>query len=239
MDYKNFAIIVAGGKGERMQSRTRKQYLTLGNIPILGHTVMKFDRCEDIHEIILVIPSKDIEYCQKYIVDPFQFSKTIHLTSGGQTRQDSVFNGLKFARTRSGYPEKTIVMIHDGVRPFVDDTIIKACIKNAVKHGACVPAVKITDTVKQADSDGCVEKTVKRDKLYGIQTPQGFKLNLILDAFDHAAKTDFAGTDDASLMEHSGHKVYIVKGSKRNIKITTPYDLVMGKYLLDSESGSK
>ena len=232
MSLKNFVIIVAAGKGVRMGSPKKKQFLCIDEIPILTHTVRAFDKCEDTHEIILVVPKEDIDYCQKYIIDPFKLKKTIRLITGGKTRQDSVFNGLKLVHDMVESAKQTIVMIHDGVRPFIDDNIIKNCIKKAVKYGACIPVVQITDTIKQISSDSCVKKTLSRESIYCAQTPQTFKLGLILDAFEHAIKTDFSGTDDASLIEHFKHDVYIVKGSKHNIKITTPEDLILGKYLL-------
>ncbi len=244
MDFKNFVIIVAAGKGLRMGAATKKQYLCLDEIPILTHTIMAFDRCDYIHEIILVIPEKDQHYCQKYIIDPFVFTKNIHIAQGGKKREDSVFNGLNMVCERIESVNKTIVMIHDGVRPFVDDSIIKNCINGAIQYGACIPAVKITDTIKQVCSDKeinsgfFIQKTINRESLYSAQTPQTFKLDLILKAFDHAKKNGFSGTDDASLLEYSGYNVYIAKGSKLNIKITTPEDLVLGKYLLAIKANS-
>jgi len=244
MDFKNFVIIVAAGKGLRMGAATKKQYLCLDEIPILTHTIMAFDRCDSIHEIILVIPEKDQHYCQKYIIDPFVFTKNIHIAQGGKKREDSVSNGLKMICERIESVNKTIVMIHDGVRPFVDDSIIKNCINGAIQYGACIPAVKITDTIKQVSSDKeinagfFIQKTISRESLYGAQTPQTFKLDFILKAYDHAKKNGFSGTDDASLIEHLGHNVYITKGSNLNIKITTPEDLVLGKYLLALKAGS-
>ncbi len=244
MDFKNFVIIVAAGKGLRMGAATKKQYLCLDEIPILTHTIMAFDRSDYIHEIILVIPEKDQNYCQKHIIDPFVFTKNIHITQGGKKREDSVSNGLKMVCGRIESLDKTIVMIHDGVRPFVDNSIIKNCINGAIQYGACIPAVKITDTIKQVysdseiNSDFFIQKTINRESLYSAQTPQTFKLDLILKAFDHAKKNSFSGTDDASLMEYLGHNVYIVKGSKLNIKITTQEDLVLGKYLLALKAGS-
>ena len=244
MDFKNFVIIVAAGKGLRMGAATKKQYLCLDEIPILTHTIMAFDRCDSIHEIILVIPEKDQHYCQKYIIDPFVFTKNIHIAQGGKKREDSVSNGLKMICERIESVNKTIVMIHDGVRPFVDDSIIKNCINGAIQYGACIPAVKITDTIKQVCSDkeinsgSFIQKTINRESLYSAQTPQTFKLDLILKAFDHAKKNGFSGTDDASLIEYSGYNVYIAKGSKFNIKITTQEDLVLGKYLLAIKANS-
>ncbi|NOX34786.1 MAG: 2-C-methyl-D-erythritol 4-phosphate cytidylyltransferase [Deltaproteobacteria bacterium] len=229
---KNFAIIVAAGKGLRMESKTKKQYLELDGIPVLTRTIMKFDDCDMLHEIILVIPGKDFNYCEKHIIDPFLFSKKIHLVEGGKVRQDSVLNGLKFVRERTEDIKKTIVLIHDGVRPFVDQGIIENSILNALEYKACIPCIKITETVKEKSPGTSILKTLDRRFLYTAQTPQAFEFNLIFRAFDHAVKTSFLGTDDASLVEHLGHKVAIIKGSKLNMKITTPEDLVLGKYLL-------
>ncbi|MCP4671504.1 MAG: 2-C-methyl-D-erythritol 4-phosphate cytidylyltransferase [Desulfobacula sp.] len=236
MDYQNYVIIVAAGIGLRMGSTIKKQYLCLDKIPILAHTVKVFDKCDYINEMILVVSEKDKDYCQTNIIAPFEFKKNIHLVQGGKTRQDSVFNGLKYLQECVDSAKKTIVMIHDGVRPFVDDTIIINCINGAIKHGCSIPAVKITDTIKQVDQDFCVQKTLNREMVYCAQTPQAFKMDLILNAFGHAVKNNFSGTDDASIIENAGHKVYIVEGSKHNIKITTPEDLVLGKYLLTLKS---
>ena len=153
MDFKNFVIIVAAGKGLRMGATTKKQYLCLNEIPILTHTIMAFDRCDYIYEIILVIPEKDQHYCQKHIIDPFLFTKNIHIAQGGKKREDSVLNGLDMVCERIESVNKAIVMIHDGVRPFVNGSIIKNCINGAIQYGACIPAVKITDTIKQVSSD--------------------------------------------------------------------------------------
>ncbi len=229
---RHLAIIVAAGKGLRMDLKTKKQYFHLDDIPILTRTIMAFDTCDLVKEIILVVPKQEKAYCKIHIIDPYGIKKKIHLVEGGNKRHDSVLNGLKYIQDRLTREKETVVMIHDGVRPFVDQNMIKDCIWNAIENGACIPAVKITDTVKQVLPDSVIQKTLNRENLYNAQTPQAFKLDLILRAFDHAEKTLFSGTDDASLVEHIGHKVLIIKGSKWNIKITTPEDLVLGKYLL-------
>lgn len=230
---ENFAVIVAAGKGLRMGSATKKQYLCLKGIPVLSRTLMAFEACNDIHEIVLVIPGQDHDYCRKHILDPFGFLKKIHLVAGGKERQASVLNGLNQVRDRHTPGKETIVLIHDGVRPFVEQCLIKESIEGAGRSGACIPAVKITDTVKQIGPDAMVEKTVDRALLHTVQTPQAFRLDLILAAFDHAEKTAFTGTDDASLVEHMGQRVGVIKGSKSNIKITTPEDLDWGEVLLN------
>jgi len=234
----NIVIIVAAGKGLRMGANIKKQYLCLQGIPILAHTVMAFDNCEDIDEIIIVLPENNKQYCQKHVINPFKFTKTIHLAQGGKTRQDSVYQGLQLAQTLINPVKENIVIVHDGVRPFVDYNIIKNCINSAVKFGACIPAIKITDTIKQVNSDSFIYKTINRSALYSAQTPQAFKLKFILSAFEYAVRTDFLGTDDASIIENFGHSVYIIQGSKLNIKITTPEDLILGKYLLTLKDSS-
>jgi 2-C-methyl-D-erythritol 4-phosphate cytidylyltransferase len=234
---QNYSIIVAAGKGLRMGSKLKKQYLHLEGIPILARTIMAFDNCDQINEIILVIPKIDHDYCKKHIIDPFDFVKKIYLVEGGNKRQDSVLNGLNCVHdimSLNKEVKEVIVLIHDGVRPFVNHNMIEDCIQNAIAYGACIPAVKITDTVKQLGCDLSIQKTINRQFLYAAQTPQTFKIELILRAFEHARKTGFSGTDDASLVEHLGDKVVVAKGSNLNIKITTKQDLVLGKFLLNN-----
>ncbi|MFH2060905.1 MAG: 2-C-methyl-D-erythritol 4-phosphate cytidylyltransferase [Pseudomonadota bacterium] len=229
---KNFAIIVSAGQGRRMGTKQKKQYLCLEKRPVLSRTVLIFAQCERINEIILVIPKEDHEYCKNNILEPLKLSKSIHLVDGGKHRQDSVFNGLKKVGTLIPSQMNAMVLVHDGVRPFVDETIINDCIDCANEYGACIPGVKLTDTIKKADVHSCIESTLNRDVLFSAQTPQVFKFDILLRAFDHAQKTRFVGTDDASLVEHLGHPVFITKGSKLNIKITTPDDLVLGRQIL-------
>lgn len=212
-----------------MGADIKKQYLCLDSIPVLTRTLMAFDSHADIDEIFLVIPQNDHDFCKNQVIAPYGFKKKIHMVSGGKQRQDSVLNGLEKLKEACAPDTDKIVLIHDGVRPFVGKDVISDCILGAQKNGACVPAVKITDTVKQVDEHLCIEKTIPRNQLYCVQTPQAFKLDLILSAFEYAQRTSFTGTDDASLVEYSGQKVMISKGSKFNIKITTPEDLVIGE----------
>ncbi len=233
VQFQNYAIIVAAGKGLRMGSKIKKQYLNLEGIPILARTIMAFDACDMIHEIVLLIGKKDFNYCKKNIIEPFEFVKKIHLVEGGNKRQDSVLNGVNRVCGQMDHDKEAIVLIHDGVRPFIDQNMIADCIRHTIKYGACIPAVKITDTIKQVCTDLTIQKTIDRQLLYAAQTPQTFKLDLMLRAFDHARKTSYSGTDDASLVEHLNEKVFIINGSKLNIKITTKQDLVLAKYLLN------
>ncbi|MBU0969632.1 MAG: 2-C-methyl-D-erythritol 4-phosphate cytidylyltransferase [Proteobacteria bacterium] len=230
--FRNIAIIVAAGKGLRMHSLEKKQYMELDKIPVLSRTITAFDSHGKIDDIVLVLPSEDRVYCRDLLVMPYEFKTPIHYTNGGSTRQESVFNGLIKAGKLSGAFDKTIVLIHDGVRPFVDKRLMDDCISKAVITGACIPVVKITDTVKKVVDKEWILHTLDRDLLFQAQTPQVFRLDLVLTAFEHARVTSFSGTDDASIMEHAGVCVSVAPGSLYNIKLTTQQDFALAHYLL-------
>ncbi len=225
------ALIVAAGLGSRMAAKQPKQYLKLDGRPILGLTIKAFDRCVSMAKIYVVIPETDLAYCQKEIVDVGKFTKPVTLVSGGERRQDSVFNGLKAIADTEG-----LVLIHDGVRPFLSDTLIAACIQAGKQYGACVPAIPVFDTLKQADAANCIRNTMSREGLYMAQTPQTFRLSLILKAHAEALKQGWEATDDAALVERLGEPVHIISGSRENIKITTPEDLAWAKAYLKVQS---
>jgi len=234
MDRKqNIAIIVAGGSGLRMASEKKKQYLLIDEIPILTRTIQRLDQINQIDSIILVIPKEDQTYCQSNIIDPFDFEHPIHIVFGGQTRQDSVFNGLLYINEKKIAKPDAIVLIHDGVRPFVNNKIIANCIQGAKQSGACIPVVKLTDTIKELNQNSLIMKTIDRELLYSAQTPQVFEFNLIFSAFEYAIKNSFTGTDDASILEYVKKPVAVCEGSKLNIKITTPDDLILGSHILN------
>lgn len=222
------AIIVAAGKGVRMNDKLRKQYLLLAGHPILAYSLMAFDSCDLIDCIILVVPQKDIDYCWKNIVAPLKLCKKIDLVPGGEKRQDSVYNGLMAADKDAA----EIVVIHDGVRPFVSQKQAAACIAGAKEYGACILGIPIDDTLKQVNTSGFICSTLKRDDILLAQTPQAFQYDLIIKAHENAKRKGFACTDDASLVEILGGKVKIVYGSKRNIKITSREDLIFATALL-------
>ncbi|MFH1580497.1 MAG: 2-C-methyl-D-erythritol 4-phosphate cytidylyltransferase [Pseudomonadota bacterium] len=222
------AIIVAAGKGIRMNDKLRKQYILLAGRPILAYSVLAFDACDLIDCIILVVPKKDIDYCWKDIVAPLNLCKKIDLVPGGEKRQDSVYNGLMAVDKDVA----EIVVIHDGVRPFVSQDQIAACITGAKEYSACIPAVPANDTLKQVDSSGFISDTLERDDIFLAQTPQAFQYDLIIKAHKNARRKGFAGTDDASLVERLGGNIKIIYGSRRNIKITNREDLIFATTLL-------
>lgn len=225
---KTTAIIVAGGQGLRMQMPQRKQYLELDGLPVLAHTLKKFVTCPLISDICLVIPSEDHDYCLNSIIQPLSPLKPIRLVSGGNERQQSVFNGLKAIDLK---PDD-VVLIHDGVRPFVTHQHIKDCIDSAIECGAAILAIPVSDTLKMADDCGMVEKTLDRYRIWAAQTPQAFSFGLIWQAHETAILNNVLGTDDASLVENLGKKVRLVQGSRNNLKITTQEDVLLARNLL-------
>jgi 2-C-methyl-D-erythritol 4-phosphate cytidylyltransferase len=222
------AIIVAGGQGLRMKMPKRKQYLELDGLSVLAHTLKTFNACSMISDICLVIPYDDHDYCLNCIVQPLCLLKPLRLVSGGNERQQSVYNGLKSLVMT---PDD-IVVIHDGVRPFVTDQHITDCINTARECGAAILAVPVSDTLKMADDHGMVEKTLDRKSIWAAQTPQAFSFGLIWEAHEAAIRNHWMGTDDASLVEALGKKVRLVHGSRNNLKITTQEDVLLARNLL-------
>jgi 2-C-methyl-D-erythritol 4-phosphate cytidylyltransferase len=226
---KTVAIIVAAGAGKRIEGDLPKQFLTLGDKPILAHTIEKFESCELIDEIILVVPEDYLSYCSQAIVDKFSFRKIKKIVCGGKERQDSVYLGLKAC------PGGTfIVAIHDGVRPFISSEKISESIELCRKNKAVILTVSPKETIKRV-ADGSVVTTLDRNKLCLVQTPQVFEYELILDAHQKAKEDGFLGTDDSALVERLGHQVTILEGDYQNIKITTAADLAVAERLLVKE----
>jgi len=226
MDFVS-AIIVAGGSGTRMNADVRKQYLKLGNLPIISRTILAIDACPSVAHIYLVIPKNDCIFCKNSILSPLRLRSKIDIVPAGKIRQESVFNGLSAIDQQDG-----IVLIHDGVRPFITVDMVNQCIEGAKEYGACILGVPISDTLKFSDDFGMILKTVDRNFMWLAQTPQAFQFGLIKKAHDFAVSKDFVGTDDASLLEFIGERVKIIPGSISNIKITTPEDLSMAQALI-------
>ena len=223
------AIIVAAGKGIRMNDPTRKQYLDLAGRPILAHSIIVFDACELIDNIFLVVPKEDIEYCRNNIVSLMELKNGLNLVAGGEQRQNSVYNGLQAIDKKTD-----TVVVHDGVRPFIQPEELKLCILGARKFGACILGIPAGDTIKSVDASGFIEKTLERDRIWLAQTPQAFKYELIISAHEAAWRDGYIGSDDACLVERLGVSVKIINGSKNNIKITVREDLVIARAMLDA-----
>lgn len=222
------AVIVAAGKGKRMGTSLNKVFLKINSKPIIYYTLKVFDNLNCINEIIIVISKDDFDYFNNEIIRKYEFNKKIMIVEGGEERQYSVFNGLKAVNN-----ECNIVLIHDGARPFIDyDTVILG-IEKAKKYKAVGIAVPVKDTIKVVDKDNMVVSTPDRKCLMAIQTPQIFDYKLIYNAHIEAKRDKFIGTDDSILVERLGYKVKLVEGKYKNIKITTPEDLIIAETLLN------
>lgn len=226
---KSIALIPAAGMGRRMGGSLNKQYLLLDGKPILAHTLDLFQNADFIDEIFVVVPAEEIEYCRIHVVEKYGRGKVKQLVAGGAQRQNSVLNGLRALDCQ----DEDVVLIHDGVRPFVPLTVVQRSIEMALEYDGALVAVPVKDTVKIVKS-AFVTETPAREALWLAQTPQTFRYRIIRAAHEQAETEGFSGTDDASLLERIGGKVHVVIGDYRNIKITTPEDLILAQAFLDA-----
>ena len=223
------AIIVAAGIGKRMGLDISKQFLKINNKHIIVYTLEKFANVDEVDEIILVTKADFINYCNEKILKNYTINKPIRIVEGGKERQESVFKGLMSIEDKN-----SIVLIHDGVRPFVEENDIFRTIESAWGQGTGVLGVPAKDTIKICNNDNIVESTPDRSKVWYIQTPQTFKYDLIYKAHESASNEGFLGTDDAMLAERMGIPVKIIEGSYNNIKITTIEDITISKIILEN-----
>jgi 2-C-methyl-D-erythritol 4-phosphate cytidylyltransferase len=221
MKHQEYALIVAGGKGTRIKSKISKQFLELQGLPILMHTLNAFFRYSPDIQIILVLPEDEITYWQELCIK-YNYTKPVIIKSGGDSRFQSVKNGL------DAIEGDGLVAIHDGVRPLVSEDIIGASFRLAAVHQSAVAAVRLKESIRMTDQDNT--KAVDRSKFRLIQTPQTFQVGLIKKAYQ--IKEDPSLTDDASVAEKAGHLISLFEGSYENIKITTPEDLIVAEALL-------
>jgi 2-C-methyl-D-erythritol 4-phosphate cytidylyltransferase len=232
---KVIVIIPAAGLGTRMAPAGKKgipskQFSEINGVPIVIHTLRVFARSKQVTRIVVALRKNEIEQFSKRL-DAEKIAAKITVVEGGEHRQDSVANALASLQAA---PED-IVLIHDAVRPFVDDEIIAAVVHEVEKHGAAIAGLPAVDTIKQVEraADGAIiTSTIPRERVVQAQTPQGFRYALIKRAFDSAISDGFTGTDEASLVERLGESVRVVMGSARNIKITTPADMELAEFLL-------
>jgi 2-C-methyl-D-erythritol 4-phosphate cytidylyltransferase len=239
---KVVVIIPAAGLGTRMASApsvkakkpaASKQFTELRGTPILVHTLRKFAASPEVSEIYIALRGNEIEPFRSRLKKDANdiLQKNIHLVEGGEHRQHSVANALNSVSAA----DDDIVLVHDAVRPFVTEEIIRDVIRGARKFGAAIAGVPAVDTVKQVDrtADGAlITATFPRERVVMAQTPQGFRYDVLRKAVDEAAADGFVGTDEASLVERSGHAVAVVMGSAKNIKITAPADMELAEFYL-------
>lgn len=221
MATKDYAVIVAGGSGSRMNSDIPKQFLPINGLPVIMHTINAFYKYDSQLKIIVVLPASELDIWED-LRKTYQFSVPVEIVTGGKTRFQSVKNGLEMVDTDG------IVAIHDGVRPLVNQEIIAASYQIAALHGSAIAAVRLKESIRMTDKDET--RTVDRSKFRIIQTPQTFKVNIIKQAYDLLELDDY--TDDASVVEKAGFKISLFEGSYRNIKITTPEDLIIAEAFL-------
>lgn len=220
------AIVLAGGSGKRMNTPVKKQFLKIGEKPVLYYSLKAFEE-SFVDSVILVASDEDQGYCKKEIVEKYHFSKVKKIVPGGKERYHSVANGLQAARTCD------YIFIHDGARPFVTGEMLERLCVEVKRSGACVAGMPVKDTIKMADADQCIASTPRRDLLWTIQTPQVFSYELIKEAYEtllmkeeELLQKGIMITDDAMTVEmFMEKKVKLVEGSYENIKITTPEDI--------------
>ena len=220
---KKFAVIVAGGSGNRMKTTTPKQFLPIAGKPVLMHTLRAFHRFNSAIEIILVLPKNQVKtwesLCRKH-----NFTIPFTLAYGGSTRFESVKNGLNLVA------ENSIVFIHDGVRPLVSEQTLANCLKTTTEKGNALPVIPVSESVRFIDNNG--NKALDRSKYFLVQTPQTFRSNEIKKAYQQAYSPLFS--DDASVLENTGASIHTVLGNRENIKITFPEDIRFAEVLLNA-----
>lgn len=219
------AIVLAGGRGKRMNYHKSKQFIEIKGKPVLVYTLEKFIYNKSIDEVILVLPEDEVDYCKKEVLQKYSL-KVDRIVIGGKERQDSVFNALE------AMEKANIVLIHDGARPFISEKIIEEGIKYANIYGAAAPGVTPKDTIKIKNEDNISVDTPDRNTLVAVQTPQCFKYDEIYQCHRKIKEENAIVTDDTSVVERYGHKVYLYEGDYTSIKITTPEDLILAERLI-------
>lgn len=219
---EKYAVLVAGGKGLRMGTALPKQFLPLQGKPVLYHTIHAFKTAFPDIQLILVLPQDQISYMQM-VLQSFPERFDITVVGGGETRFHSVQNGLK------AVGENSIVFVHDGVRPLVSVDLIQRCYHQAVEKGSAIPAVQVTDSMRIIEDDD--SRPVDREYMRIIQTPQTFRSDIIVPAFQQTYQSSF--TDEATVVESFGANIYLIEGERSNIKVTTPEDMIIAEALLN------
>lgn len=227
---ENYVIIVAGGKGLRMGTDLPKQFMPIEGKPVLMHTMEAFYNWDASIEIILVLPEEHQDYWSM-LCKELNCTLSHHIVNGGESRFHSVRNGLEYLTDELGIsPERTPkawVAIHDGVRPFPAQEVISNCFSSAEQEGNAIPVIPLIDSIRMVTQEG--NYPVDRSEYYAVQTPQVFHSDMIINAYRQEYSPLF--TDDAAVVEAAGGKIHLVPGNRENIKITTPFDLLVAKAL--------
>ncbi len=221
----NYAIVLGGGSGRRMRSELNKVFMPLRGVPAIVRAIAPFSGfCAG----AVVVAAADEVEDMKAILVKYGLSRFVRaVVPGGSERQYSVYNGLKALPADAEY-----VLIHDGARALVTEQVIRRALESVEQHGSGVAAIPVVDTIKRAQPDGLVQETPDRSTLYAIQTPQSFRMDMIMQAHEKAMADGFLGTDDASLLEYAGMPVYLSEGDRENLKLTTPTDVELAEVIL-------
>lgn len=226
MSNKVTAVIPAAGLGKRFGDVANKQFLMLRGKPLLIWALEAFEALPEIYEIIPVLKDGDMESGIR-MLEEYGISKVRRIAPGGKERQDSVFHGLKIVDNKKG-----VVLVHDAARPLIESSLVANAIAKLKDCEGVVVGVPVKDTIKEVE-DGEVKHTLRRDRLWSVQTPQVFRYETIYQAYERATKESFYSTDDSALVEKYGGRIRVVMGSYKNIKITTPEDLKMAELFLE------
>ena len=244
-----YVIVPAAGQSRRMGVGTNKQFLLVAGVPVLARTLLAFSEFEEamrqvgpfvLH--VVVVTSQTLLDETTALIKAHNIHFVEATIAGGETRQESVFLGIQaLARLPRPPVPEDIVFVHDGARCFVNKEILHRCLCGATDHGICAAAVPVKDTIKQVvnHSGGKVQVTPDRESLFAVQTPQAFRYQLLVESYLHAKDTGIIATDDTSLAESLGFAVYLVEGAYRNVKITTPEDLLFAKLLLEKKEDDR
>jgi 2-C-methyl-D-erythritol 4-phosphate cytidylyltransferase len=217
-------IIVASGQGERLGTLQCKQFLRVYGKPLVFYTIERCIALFSFEKIVLVVLESYLGLCKEGLTKYGLDQDRVVLTIGGARRQDSVYQGLKVIKE-----DIDIILIHDGVRPFLTKEVLESVVLGAHKWGACICAIPVVDTIKEVDTEGKVVRTLPRSRLWQVQTPQGFRQDLIVSCYEKAAQDGFYANDDAELVERYGGCVKVVEGDRENLKITYPIDLKIAR----------
>lgn len=224
-------IIPAGGIGKRFGSSIPKQFVEIGGKPIIIHTVLIFEQMAEIENIVISVHSEWYSFT-KELIQKYNITKVKEVVIGGLERQDSVSNAL---HTKT-IANSDIVLVHDAVRPFCTPDLVRRLIEEVEETGAVIPALRPNETVKEVTAKGEVVKTIDRNKLSLVQTPQAYWYDIIKNAYEKALKANYYGPDSASLVEFIGYKVTVIEGESSNIKVTNPYDFEVGELIFKSKN---
>ena len=225
-------IVLAGGKGTRMQSDLPKQYMRLDGKPMLYYSLCAFEESE-VESVVLVTAEGEEDYCRRELVERYGFTKVAAVTAGGAERYVSVWNGLRCLKQPADRRTPEYVLIHDGARPLVTAELINRLLKETVHYGACVAGMPVKDTIQMTDERGAITLTPKRERLWMAQTPQAFAFSIAYDSYEQLMKEPEVQVTDDAMVVGLYHEIAIqmVRGSYSNIKVTTPEDLVLAEAL--------